>query len=313
LLNPSENITADSVNDLELLHAIKLDMEGLASISFSKNSSLLAIAPREGKIRLWNVSTLEEMDTTVVVEHGAQLFSQTANQILAAKEDDDTIALWDLTTGKLLFSFEGWFFPDGPAVSADGNLIALSSIGWPLYRNIIVWDLSSQKVIRTIYGDWATGDAHGYPVPYTVFFSPDGSLLVADLPLYKTIVWETDTWERIAEFDNMSALAFTPDGKTFVADGEDFDLAFFNSSTWEKIKIIRDVPARIQTAKFSNDGKLLIAAAREGEIIIWNWETGTQIQTLPTTRRFPIVISPDGALLVTYNESENEIYLWGIP
>ena len=313
LLNPSRIINLESVADLELLHSIKLDTESISSISFSKDGSLLGITPGKGEIKLLDVLTLEEIDTAVIAEQETQLFSQTANQILAVKNSDDYVEFWDLTTGELLFSFEGRLFPGGPAVSADGNLIALSSVGWPSRQNIVVWDLSSQKVTQTIYGDWTTDDAHGYPMPSTVFFSPDDSLLVADLPLYKTIVWATATWERIAEFENVSALAFSPDGMTLVAREGDFNLVFYNSSTWEKIKIIRDTSARIQTAKFSNDGRLLIAAARKGETIIWNWETGTQLRTLPATSRFPIVISPDGALLVTYNESEDEIYFWGVP
>ncbi|MBN2499347.1 MAG: hypothetical protein JXB38_01190 [Anaerolineales bacterium] len=111
----------------------------------------------------------------------------------------------------------------------------------------------------------------------------------------------------------MSAHAFSPDGKVLSGREGESNIVFFDTSTWEKIKIITDTSARIQSAEFTPDGEVLIACARNGDIIFWNWKTETKLRTLSVSSFLPTVLSPDGKILVSYNEFDGEIYLWGVP
>ena len=312
LLDPSERITVDTVNDLALLHTFQLDTRYIKSVSFSKDGSLLGAALADGEYKLWDVRTLQELDTSLSVDNGSEaLFSRSGDQMLVTGNAIEETHVWELISGELLYTLPG-IWASETALSNDGNILVTLSYD---HRNIILSDLSNNGATQIIYGDWRPMDPYAdfYPVPLDVFFSPDDSLLVAAMSSRETIIWDLDTEERIAEFNDKSALAISPDGKVMAARLKDGNIALFNTSTWGELKYLNDSFAKQRLpAIFSQDGKLLFAIVADLTINIWDCDTGTKLGTLPTFSG-NLILSPDGTLLATYHIYGGEINLWGVP
>lgn len=326
LINPSGVISEDTVKNLELLGTLKLESFSLYSGAFSQDGSLFAVAPWEGTIKLWNVSTLEEMETAYHV-NSFKLYSRSANQILVAYDDIGDIRIWDLTTGKLVYKFLGSLFwgQAGPAVSSDGSLMAVSSTGHLLLDNIVIWDLKNQKEVQTLYGDWTTNNARGYPIVDNVYFSPDASLLAAEITDGRSIVWDVASGERVIVFDNTIVHGFSHDGTMLAANVTNNLIGVYDTTTWRLVNASMYYPGSVRL--FTLDDELLIGISNEyGKITFWNWKTGEPIRTIfpsiytKTISHQILLLSPDGKLLVHCyylpfldRPEETTIDIWGIP
>ncbi|MBN2499651.1 MAG: hypothetical protein JXB38_02725 [Anaerolineales bacterium] len=304
--NPSAVINAATITDLQLRKEFSLG-SSVYSVSFSQASSLLAAAPWKGEIKLWNATTLRRIETAVIAEPASQLISQAPDQISVVKTGD----VFDLTTGDLLSSFTGYVFGGKSGVSSDGRMIAVSSASKLLYENIDVWDLINKKRVITLYGDWATGDPHGWPVPYYVFFSPDDSLLVATLNDGSTIIWDVASGERVQEFESAAALVFSHDGTKLATSLPGGRIGVYDISTWKPVNTYI-ASTSTWSAVFTPDDELLIVGTREESNTIWDWKTGDLVHTI-SPNGSQLLLSPDGTLLVTYNDGSDDIYLWGVP
>ncbi|MCC5650628.1 hypothetical protein LC609_12420 [Nostoc sp. XA013] len=104
---------------------------------------------------------------------------------LASGSGDNTIKLWDVTTGKAIKTLTGHsntvisvgFSPDGKTLaSGSGD------------NTIKLWDVTTGKAIKTLTG-------HSSPV-YSVGFSPDGKTLASGSGDKTVILWDLD-------FDNL--------------------------------------------------------------------------------------------------------------
>jgi WD40 repeat protein len=318
LIKPSAIIDAENVKDLTLLATVYGPTH---SITFSQDGSLLAAAPWEGKIKLWNVATLDEIETTVIALTNPYLFSRSAGQISVVNYSvnrsrvyEDTIR--DLITGELLSSFTGGGFSDKPAISSDGNLIAMSSeqrgTGFYSSQDIIIWDLNSQEKVQTLEGDWTvTDNPYYYPRPYNILFSPDDTLLAAEITDGRSIIWDLATGERVKGIWTAVPLAFSNDGsKLAMSVGNNF-IAVYDTSTWEPVNASMYYSEWVTSIVFIMDDQLLIAGYRDGKTIVWDWKTGYQVRTLYPCGRH-LVLSRDGKLFVGNVPSDSSIYIWGI-
>ncbi|MEH1989677.1 WD40 repeat domain-containing protein, partial [Nostoc sp.] len=145
---------------------------------------------------------------------------------LASGSSDNTIKLWDVSTGKAIKTLIGhsssvW----GVGFSPDGKTLASGSSD----NTIKLWDVSTGKAIKTLTG-------HSSSV-YSVGFSPDGKTLASG-SFDKTIkLWDVNTGKAIKTLTGHSSsvysVGFSRDGKTLVSGSRDktvilWDLDFDN-------------------------------------------------------------------------------------
>jgi WD40 repeat protein len=126
------------------------------STAFSPDSQLFAIATEDGKLTVWRVKDGQLVRTFKlgtqsvwhtgwgkVTKEGVRAFDLAFSpdgRILASANDDSTLKLWDISTGKLSKSFKLGI--DQVAFTPDGRfLIAVGT------ENFWVWDLKQEKVI----------------------------------------------------------------------------------------------------------------------------------------------------------------------
>src|SRR6266496_3481065 len=114
-------------------------------------------------------------------------------KLLGSGSKDQTVRLWDLTTGTLLHTLEGHKGAiTSAAWSPDGKLLVSGSYD----ETVRLWDPTTGALLHTLEGNM-------YPV-WSVAWSPDGKLLITGSSFpgpphdADVRIWRTDTWERIA-------------------------------------------------------------------------------------------------------------------
>jgi WD40 repeat protein len=135
-------------------------------------------------------------------------------QQLASGSFDNTIKIWDVTTGKVLNTLKGhdsWVY--GVGFSPDGQQLASGSFD----KTIKIWDVTTGKVLNTLKG-------HDSSV-YSVGFSPDGQQLASG-SFDKTIkIWDVTTGKVLNTLkghdSSVYSVGFSPDGQQLASGSHD--------------------------------------------------------------------------------------------
>ena len=162
----------------KLVHTLAGHTEPVMSIAYSPDGLTFASgAFDESKIRLWTwtgqlvrtIGTSELLRGVGPGQNGVMSVAYSPDgNILASGAYDGTIRLWDLHTGKLLFTLTGHTFSvKNIAYSPDGRLLA--SVGWD--KTVRLWDAFSGVHLQTLTG-------HTFWVS-SVAYSPDGRTLAS--------------------------------------------------------------------------------------------------------------------------------------
>src|SRR4051794_8850425 len=138
--------------------------------------------------------------------------------IRAKRHSDQTVKLWDLTTGQEVLSLKGHTHRVfGVAFSADGKRLASGGgerYGGAELSEVIIWDVETNQPLHSLGG-------HKHAVE-CVAFSPDGKrLATVGGKVAKT--WDVATGKELQTFgcDPFGAfgVAFSPDGQSLAHAG----------------------------------------------------------------------------------------------
>jgi WD40 repeat protein len=139
------------------------------SVTFSHDSTRLALGSDDRTVRIWDagsgecLQTLEGHSDTV----NSVAFSHNSTR-LASGSDDRTVRIWDTGSGECLQTLEGHNnFVSSVAFSHD--LTRLASGSWD--RTVRIWDAGSGECLQTLEG-------HSHTV-YSVAFSHDSTRLTS--------------------------------------------------------------------------------------------------------------------------------------
>ncbi len=171
----------------------------------------------------------------------------------------------------------------GAAISPDGTLLAISTVGSP---RLGLWDLQSGTLIRELR---CTGD-----VVFSPTFSPDGSVIAGNCRGVIT-VWDVisgATRFRIGQNDiwRSDTLRFSPDGRLLAAGTGQDGVALYDWAVGKSIRIL-PVSGRVSALAFSPDGRILAVGSlaspplkkpREGTVRIIAVPRGSKPTIEPT-------------------------------
>jgi WD40 repeat protein/serine/threonine protein kinase len=148
----------------------------VAGVAFNPAGDLLATAEADGAIRLWNVTTFNEVRklTGHLGVVNAVAFSPDGRRLASAGADGKVI-VWDVADGRRfqeLLGHSGRVL--GVAFSPDGRRLASAGENPPLRGAIKVWDAVTGKETLTLYGHASLIGSRG-----SVVFSPDGRRLAS--------------------------------------------------------------------------------------------------------------------------------------
>jgi WD40 repeat protein len=212
--------------------------------------------------------------------------------IVALGDLEDTIKIWDTTTGEQLRAPEG--LTTGVhclAFSPDGNLIAT---GEAIYgRRPRLWYTASGKLVRS-FGELR--DTR-YSV-YSVTFSPDGKTVASGSEI-EIGIWDVATGNQLGSLKGHSgtirSLAFSPDGRMIASGSEDRTIKLWDAATGKQLRSLNN--GWVTSLAFSPDGNVLVSNA-QGNIKLWDVATGNELRLIKVEAGIgSVAFSPDGKVI----------------
>jgi WD40 repeat protein/serine/threonine protein kinase len=296
---------------------ITIPMGGL--VAFSPNGKALAIGNSNGRLKLWETETgqeIRELGGHISLISGLSFSPD--GRFLASSSFDLQVKIWDLASGSQLGLIKGFDSQvNNVAFSPDGGLLATVDQDGP----VRIWDVTS------IFNHTA-GESISLDITEIVFikqapqeandvaFSPDGERVAVFMPRAGIIVWDVDSGEQVLEIpgvtDFVSGITFSPDGEYLAGGSGDLGAAIWDAETGKRIMLLPET-SPITKVAFSQDGHMLATSAKNGMVSLWDIETRAQkirILGQPTGFNF-MALSPDDQK-VAVGSNPNSTSLWDV-
>jgi len=187
-------------------------------------------------------------------------------KVLAASVGWDGIIAWNIDTGEEVFNIhEREPFDSELVYSPNGNLFA----AYGTHATTHIWNAITQKEITHQEMEKTTALA----------FSPDNTRLASG-SRKGIVLWtiEQNEIKKLGTIGNSrlgDELVFSPDGKILLSArmvSWDYKIQLIDVNTGWNLGRLTGHTERINSLKFSHDGKTLATASSDGTILLWDWD-----------------------------------------
>ena len=310
-------------------------------VSFSPDGNTLISISKDKTIYLWDISTGElkktladkglitdQLDKPETVER--VFFSQDDN-ILATIRFNNTIRLWDTTTGTLIQTFSSQD-TDKQEKDYSRNIESVlfspdnrTVVGLADYGKIRIWDVNiGERKSLSEYPGYVRN----------VSFSPDGKTLATAIMGGIIRLWDVDTGEHKKTISNLSTSyystyehdfkPFSPDGKKFVFGNTTGTVYLWDVGTKTKQELTlsgMDYNSKASPysthAIISPDSQTLASwqTHEDMNIRLWDIASGKHNRTLRGHKAHVknVIFSPDSSMMASWSsEGDTTILLWDV-
>jgi WD40 repeat protein len=275
-------------------------VRGVTDAAFGPSGRFVASGGRDRIGRIWAVRTWEEVGR--LVGHGGQVLAvdmDRSGKRVATASTDQTARVWWRSTGGLVFSLSGHTGQVGDVSFGPGRaLVTASGDG-----TAMTWRPTGKRayVLR----------GHRGAVRNAEFLSPD---VVVTAGADGTIrLWDAGTSIELVRATGIRGptaprrRATGADGAvTAIADGK---VVRLRSAKGEKVLVgHRDA---VNSVSFSPDGRLLVTAGRDQDVIVWDVERGVEADRIEEAQSASVAdarFSPDGRWLVTAGPNSARVW-----
>ncbi len=200
-------------------------------------------------------------------------------QRLASGSWDQTVKLWDVSTGEEHTIGSKMQEVQTLAFSRDGRWFAVENAS----NTVTLWDAATGKEVRTLRSDRPLS-ALGANWVYSMTFSPDSRWLASAVDDKTIRLWDVTTGQGVRDFTGLRRpvmyTAFSPDGRWLASGNEDRTIGIWDVSTGEIVRTLKAHKKPIYTVVFSPTGRLLASAGADKSIKLWDFATGREVRTL---------------------------------
>ncbi len=296
-------ITVETVGAVDRLVTLAAHTDKVTDVAFSGDGAYLASSGLDGKIRLWDTRSWQEVNTFAINLSDLNVIDFSPDGKLLASSE----AIRDVQTGQVAQQLKSMSEVGHVAFSPDGSLLAMATFP----AEITLWDVNSGQVVRTFEKQL---DVMGY---FGVVFSPDGKQIAAGSPGKGMVtLWDVDTGKINTTFTHgnetgIHDVAFSPDGRLLASGGTDYLANIWDVASGKPVQklVIGD---GIYSLAFSPDGKILATAGCDRTLKLWEVESGKMLRSLPhSDELMTVAFSPDGALLAV-GGYDKTVVIWGI-
>ncbi len=223
-----------------------------------------------GCIEISDLLTGESFKRFQVVYSAALAISPDGNTLFVggSLEDDKTISVWDLSTGKLIDTLKGHTYrvnfltvsPDGKTLISQVHNYETKVWNLEIYQEIPTFNIPRRQVIDS------------------VAINSDGKLIVSGSRDEYVKVWDLITNQIVNSFDiKYSGVRFpesiptsmTSNGKILVCPDIDNSIKVFNLVTGKKICTLKGHSCEIRRVTISQDGLNIVSWSEDGCMKVW--------------------------------------------
>jgi WD40 repeat protein/DNA-binding SARP family transcriptional activator len=249
---------------------LRLDGKGgyQGAVAFSPNGRMLATTSGSELVDIRDATT----GTIIRSLYGHSLwvggmaFSPDGSR-LATIGYDNTAVVWDVASGKQLFSIDAYnqFAPYsqeiGVAFSPDGRQFATAGM-----ERVRIWDAATGKMLRELPAQPAEA--------YQVAYNPDGRSLVVGYALgMGAIVWDAQSGALMhvltGQHGSIQGLVFSRDGRQIITGSVDGTIKIWDAASGAEQLTLGRQPGQITGLALNPDGSRLAAASTDGTVRVY--------------------------------------------
>ena len=271
-----------------LKRAVKAHDSSITALCFTPDNRSLVSAGKDGKVRMWSSSKLEQGATFDV--HGLGSLNSAVSSISISDEGGKLLVG---TRGSEIFEIsmqDGCNLHHGPLVQAhcQGELHGLSVHPSKLEfvtvgddRTVRIWDMEGRYQLRMVRVDTRAR---------ACCYSPDGKLIAVgfgggDTSAKKegafAVLNEADLTIIHEARDSKSAITeakFSCDGQTLALGSADKFIYLYNVEDFASIGKCKGHTGMLESMDFSEDSHNLQSVCSNKQLLFWNTETGEQLK-----------------------------------
>ncbi|MEM9888245.1 MAG: hypothetical protein AAF849_20290 [Bacteroidota bacterium] len=218
-----------------------------------------------------------------------------------------TVDVWNVDTGKKLFSLSEGHTDDILAVKCSPNKRFIASAG--VDKQVIIWDILTREKVYVLKGhkDYIT----------SLDFSNDSRLLASASWDQSVIIWDAVTGSRVQTLighnDNVTSVSFNPDGTKVVTGCGDHLIRTWDIKEGNLELLLSGHTDEIWDVKWSENGVFIASGGWDNKVRVWDAKSGEQYLTMPghVTDVWSVAFTLDHQSLVTCG-GDRRVKLWDL-
>ncbi len=213
---------------------------------------------------------------------------------MASGSYDNTIKLWDISTGKWKRTLEGHLNAIySLAFDNEGTKLASGSFD----ATVKLWDVNEGRELLTLVGHRT--------IVLGIAFSPDGSWIATGSNDKTIRIWDAKSGELVknlnGEHGAVRCLTFDKEGKQLVSGCEDSTIQIWDLTEDKVSRTLVGHSSAVSSICLSPDGSTLSSSSWDKTIRLWDFDSGSVIKILEGHKNevSSVVFSPEGLELAS--------------